>query len=351
MGPILHLESKILAENLTSKVKKREIERKNFFFSFPSTPILSFQNKQKFMVRRRKIVNQTFFFSPLVSTELSITDTHLNSVKKELLQSDHFEHEQFDDVIEPNKTTKIDPANENFFEEKEYFNFYYINMITSHGYQTMSDDGKLDSDLKIVRDIMTDPFGGGSSTGGTPPPSVVQGGGHFTPEDDFDLGPMHMQCMGDEMQGYPHNSYPPPHMMHQQQAHQQAMYQQHHHHHQQMGMQQHWGQQQYMNGGYYDQYNNYGYGQQMYQQHPQMQQQHQPQQVVGIVSGGGPSPGGSHNTPSPNALSESDGDEHSIRNNNVLKRPSPGSDSYGMQQQQQQHLMQQQVGVAHHGHM
>ena len=224
-------------------------------------------------------------------------------------------------------------------------------MITSHGYQTMSDDGKLDSDLKIVRDIMTDPFGGGSSTGGTPPPSVVQGGGHFTPEDDFDLGPMHMQCMGDEMQGYPHNSYPPPHMMHQQQAHQQAMYQQHHHHHQQMGMQQHWGQQQYMNGGYYDQYNNYGYGQQMYQQHPQMQQQHQPQQAVGIVSGGGPSPGGSHNTPSPNALSESDGDEHSIRNNNVLKRPSPGSDSYGMQQQQQQHLMQQQVGVPHHGHM
>ncbi len=118
-------------------------------------------------------------------------------------------------------------------------------MITSHGYQTMSDDGKLDSDLKIVRDIMTDPFGGGSSTGGTPPPAPLASG-HFTPEDDFDLGPMHMQCMGDEMQGY--GNYPPAHMMHQQQ--QQAMYQQHHH----MGMQQHWGQQQaYMNGGYYDQ--------------------------------------------------------------------------------------------------
>ena len=231
-------------------------------------------------------------------------------------------------------------------EQQPYFNFYYINMITSHGYQTMSDDGKLDSDLKIVRDIMTDPFGGGSSTGGTPPPATVQPG-HFTPEDDFDLGPMHMQCMADEMQAYSHNTYPP-HMMHQQQGHPQTMYQQHHHH--QMGMQQHWGQQQgYMNGGYYDQYNNYGYGQQMYQQHPQMQQ-HQQQQPLGMVSGGGPSPGGSHNTPSPQALSESDGDEHNIRNNNVLKRPSPNSESYS---QQQQHLMQQQqqVGMPHHGHM
>ena len=52
-----------------------------------------------------------------------------------------------------------------FSSEQPYFNFFYINMITSHGYQTMSDDGKLDSDLKIVRDIMTDPFGGGGSTG------------------------------------------------------------------------------------------------------------------------------------------------------------------------------------------
>ena len=38
---------------------------------------------------------------------------------------------------------------------------------------------------------------------------------------------------------------------------------------------------------------------------------------------GGPSPVGSHNTPSPQAHSE-DGDDH-IRNNNVLKRPSPES--------------------------
>ena len=85
----------------------------------------------------------------------------------------------------------------------------------------MSDDGKLDSDLKIVRDIMTDPFGGGSSTGGTPPPISGVPGGHYPTEDDFDLGPMHMQCMGDEMTGgYPHNSYPPPHLMQQQHAHQ-----------------------------------------------------------------------------------------------------------------------------------
>ena len=231
-----------------------------------------------------------------------------------------------------------------FSSEQPYFNFFYINMITSHGYQTMSDDGKLDSDLKIVRDIMTDPFGGGGSTGGTPPPAPVPSG-HFTPEDDFDLGPMHMQCLGDEMQGY--NSYPPPHMMHQQQ---QAMYQQHHHH--QMGMQQHWSQQQgYMNGGYYEQYNNYGYGQQMYQQHPQIQQHSQ--QAHGMVPGGGPSPGGSHNTPSPQALSESDGDEHTIRNNNILKRPSPNGDNVysGHQQLLQQQQQQQQVGLGHHGHM
>jgi hypothetical protein len=69
----------------------------------------------------------------------------------------------------------------------------------------------------------------------------------------------------------------------------------------------------------------------MYQQHPQMQQH--PQQTHGMVSGGGPSPGGSHNTPSPQALSESDGDEHNIRNNNILKRPSPNGDAavYGHQ--------------------
>lgn len=75
-------------------------------------------------------------------------------------------------------------------------------------------------------------------------------------------------------------------------------------------------------------------------QHPQMQHQQQQQQQVGMVTGGGPSPVGSHNTPSPQALSESDVDEHTIRNNNILKRPSPNGDSF---QQQQQHLMQQQV--------
>ena len=237
------------------------------------------------------------------------------------------------------KVGKIE-SNYSSEELEPYFNFYYINMITSHGYQNMSDDVKLESDLKIVRDIMTDPFGGGSSSGGTPPPAPVQSG-HFTPEDDFDLGPMHMQCLADEMQGY--SSYPP-HMMHQQQ---QAMYQQHHHH--QMGMQQHWGQQQgYMNGGYYDQYSNYGYGQQMYQQHPQIQQQQHQHQAHAMVSGGGPSPGGSHNTPSPQALSESDGDEHTIRNNNILKRPSPNGE-IGFTHQQL--MQQQQVGLAHHGHM
>ena len=63
---------------------------------------------------------------------------------------------------------------------------------------------------------------------------------------------------------------------------------------------------------------------------------------------GGPSPVGSHNTPSPQAHSE-DGDEH-IRNNNVLKRPSPDSAAAAAAASGMRPGLPGAQGIPHHHH-
>jgi hypothetical protein len=145
-------------------------------------------------------------------------------------------------------------------------------------------------------------------------PSMHSGSDPFSPgcgfgaEDEFDIPALPAASMDD----------PPPHPH---QAHyyggeaqmmasqQNAMYHHHPMYAAAYGQHQHYG-------GQYDQYA-YGYGSsgQMYHSGGA----HQAQASSGCVMPGGPSPGGSHNTPSPQAHSE-DGDvgEH-IRNNNVLK--------------------------------
>ncbi len=108
-----------------------------------------------------------------------------------------------------------------------------------------------------------------------------------------------------------------------------------------------------MNGGYQQQYTPSSAAEQYYgyhhPHHPpphhlyQQQQQHMQQQQQHLVTiPGGPSPVGSQDTPSPAGQSD-DGEADEIRNNNVLKRPSP---DHRMQQQQQQ----QQHHHLHHGH-
>ncbi|XP_059094924.1 thymocyte selection-associated high mobility group box protein TOX-like isoform X2 [Tigriopus californicus] len=168
-------------------------------------------------------------------------------------------------------------------------------------------------------------------------------------DDDFDIPPINIppSALEDnpQNQGSHHPGY------HYSQQH----HQQHQSHHQmqwnQQQTQQHqWGYQHpHMNGYQYPDHHqqqqqpqHYGYS----GGYSSMYGQHQPQQQSTHVMPGGPSPVGSHNTPSPQAHSE-DGDDH-IRNNNVLKRPSP--DMYGPHRHMM-HMSHAHPGVIPPGHV
>ena len=242
-------------------------------------------------------------------------------------------------------------------------------MITSHGYphQTQAANPPYQSpvesneDLKEVDDLPGRHDMLTSNSAGDP----------FSPnfsEEDFDIPPINLppSALEDQTpQGLPGHQA----AMHQQQYggyHQQHHPQQHmmppngmyHHQHQQHPHhhQQQWGQQQYhqhMNGyNHYEHQFGYNYGPMYHHQHQHQQQQQQQQQqqmpqghghpqqaaptsnpvMPGQHSGaaaipGGPSPVGSHNTPSPQSHSEDGDSEHHARNNNVLKQLSPGEES------------------------
>ena len=234
-------------------------------------------------------------------------------------------------------------------------------MLTSHAYQSSHDHfnqvGLYHQDnadvskpqveggtTKIMNPSPTcgDPFAesvptgdGTGTTGGNNSPSH-----QFGADEEFDsMGIQIPSSALEEQQGHQgggYNNYHQHQMVHHHQQHQQQ-WQQHHHHQIQ---QQQWNQQQsqYMSpNGYGHGYDQYGYGDygQMYGQggggHT-----HGASQAMGSNNGsavgmGGPSPVGSHNTPSPQGAHSDDGvlvggsAEDHIRNNNILKRPSPGS--------------------------
>ena len=241
-------------------------------------------------------------------------------------------------------------------------------MLTSHAYQAPHDhfsQGGLynqegtdasksqveGSTTKIMNPSPTcgDPFGDSVHSGSSTGEGVGQAGGshspshHFAGDDEFETMGINIpssaledqQQSGHQGGGY-NNYHQHQHQMMQQ--HQQQQQWQHHHH--QMQQQQQWHHQgQYMNpNGYGHAYEQYGYGDygQMYAQGGRSGNPHSTPQDMNFSNGsvvgmGGPSPVGSHNTPSPQgahtddaALGGSVGDDH-IRNNNILKRPSPGA--------------------------
>jgi hypothetical protein len=211
--------------------------------------------------------------------------------------------------------------------------------------ETSLDTSKLESELKLA---MSDPFNDAIAPPGDSPAAF---------EDDFEIPPINLppSALEEQVPGHQGGLIPAGYNNggHYQHYQQQQMYQQQQQ--QQQPYQQQWVNNSYMNNGYQQgqyseqqQYNGYGY---MYQQ-PQQQQQHSH-----VVAGGGPSPGGSHNTPSPQAHSEDgeltgvaqvQGDPH-LRNNNVLKRPAdsgvvtPGHTASG-------HPYMQPGNAAHYGH-
>ena len=188
-------------------------------------------------------------------------------------------------------------------------------------------------------------------TSGTPSDDPFSSAASFG-EEDFDIPPISIPPAAlDEMPSaqnpHSHAQHPGQHLLHGQHPHQaQGHYyqqQQQMQQHQQQGYQhqqhqQQWGNAGYNNGyGYGDQYG-YGYHQGMYG-HPQ---QGHPQGHH--VMPGGPSPGGSHNTPSPQAHSEDGdiltlGEAHQPRNNNVLKQHPSGDHYHHSSHSQQHHMM------------
>lgn len=231
-------------------------------------------------------------------------------------------------------------------------------MLTSHAYQSSHDHfnqgGMYHQDnadkpqvegatTKIMNPSPTcgDPFGesvqsgdGSVTTGVNNSPSH-----HFGADEEFDSMGINIpsSALEEQQQGHQgsagYNNYHQHQIAHHHQQHQQQ-WQQHHHHQMQ---QQQWHQQgQYNPNGYGHGYDQYGYGEygQVYGQGGGSG--HGAQQGMNSGSGsvvgmGGPSPVGSHNTPSPQGAQSEDGvlvggsAEDHIRNNNILKRPSPGS--------------------------
>ena len=208
-------------------------------------------------------------------------------------------------------------------------------MLTSHEYSSsyhqegMTDQSDGYKMMSTTSPPSNDMFGPPSTTSG-PPESSSNGSTtntaldsspapNFSGDDEFDNLGIHIpQSALGEDQGY--NNY------HQQQHpyHQQHMY------HQQMHQQQ-WHQGYNMSNGYSQTYDQYGYGGygNMYQQGANGSGHVGAMGQGGSVGMGGPSPVGSHNTPSPQAHSDDgflSGEDH-IRNNNILKRPSPGVSS------------------------
>lgn len=174
-------------------------------------------------------------------------------------------------------------------------------MITSHGYPTPPShhEGSDLAELKPINEMRS------SSEMMT---NMDQFSPHFGDE-EFDIPPINIPQSALEDQNHPQHYYQHP-------QHQQQMMQQQQMYHQ------HWSQQSYnnMSNGYQYQNDPYAYGNNygghMYQQ--QQQPQMNPQTTP--MPPGGPSPVGSHNTPSPQSHSE-DGTEEQNRNNNILKRP------------------------------
>ena len=232
-------------------------------------------------------------------------------------------------------------------------------MLTSHAYQAPHDhfnQGGLyhqegadatksqveGATTKIMNPSPTcgDPFGESAQSGDV---SGVTGANNspshnFGADEEFDSMGINIpsSALEEQQQGHQggYNNYHQHQMVHHHQQHQQQW--QHHHH--QMQQQQQWHQQgQYMTpNGYGHAYEQYGYGDygQMYGQgggHPHGTTQGMNSNNGSVVGIGGPSPVGSHNTPSPQGAHSDDGvlggsiAEDHIRNNNILKRPSPGS--------------------------
>ena len=265
-------------------------------------------------------------------------------------------------------------------------------MLTSHAYQASHDhfnqSGLYHQDAsdvsksqveggttKIMNPSPTtcgDPFGDsvqsgdGNGTGGAnnSPPH------HFGADEEFDSMGIHIpsSALEEQQQGHQgggggYNNYHQHQMAHHQQHQQQ--WQQHHHHQMQ---QQQWHQQgQYMGpNGYGHGYDQYGYGDysQMYGQGSGSGHTHGAPQGMSsnngtVVGMGGPSPVGSHNTPSPQGAHSDDGvlgggsGEDHIRNNNILKRPSPGSVVPGVAANSigvVPGATNMHPGVMHHGH-
>ena len=242
-------------------------------------------------------------------------------------------------------------------------------MLTSHAYQSSHDhfnQGGMyhqensensskpqleGATTKIMNPSPTcgDPFNEGvQSVGneGSGPTGLNNSPSHqFGGDDEFDTMGINIpsSALEEQQQGHQggggYNNYHQHQMAHHHQQHQQQ-WQQHHHHQMQ---QQQWHQQgQYMSpNGYGHGYDQYGYGDygQMYAQgggHSHGAPQGMSSGNGSVVGMGGPSPVGSHNTPSPQGAHSEDSvlgggsAEDHIRNNNILKRPSPGSGVAGV---------------------